>query len=79
MEVLHGLARADAQGHSNQLCRALNNLIKLGLSGDCKSLVALADALIILNSNSVQSFEALLNVRRRWRASISAEIGKRVF
>jgi hypothetical protein len=45
----------------------------------CKSVVALAEALIILSLNSVPSFKAWFSFLRVQRASISAEIGKRVF
>ncbi len=38
-----------AQDDSNQLRCALNNLIKLGLGGEIKPVVALAEAMIILN------------------------------
>jgi hypothetical protein len=44
-----------SQDNSNQQRRALNNLIKLGLGGDYKPLVALAEALIILNLNLIPS------------------------
>ncbi len=44
-----------AQDDSNQLRRALNGLMKLGLVNDVNPVVALAEAMIILNLNSVQS------------------------
>jgi hypothetical protein len=66
-----------AQDNSNQLRRALNNLIKLALSGDVKPVVALAEAMLILNLNSVPSKEAVLSFLRSQRANIIDKIGKR--
>ena len=65
-----------AQDDSNQLRSALNNLIKLALSGDVKLVVALAEAMIILNLNSVPSKEALFSFLWSQRASIIDKIGK---
>jgi hypothetical protein len=44
-----------ANDNGDQLRRALNNLIKSALGGEHKLVVALAEALIILNSNTVPS------------------------
>ncbi len=68
-----------AQDDSNQLRSALNNRIKLGLGGDVKSVVALAEARIILNLNSVPSKEALLSFLRSQRASIINKIWQRLY
>ena len=68
-----------AQDDSSQLCRALNKLIKLALSGDVKPVVALAEAMFILNLNSVPSKEAVLSFLRSQRASIIDEIGKGLY
>ena len=68
-----------AQDDSNQLRRALNNLIKLGLGGDVKPVVVLAEAMIILNLNSVPSKEDLLSFLRSQRASIIDKIGKGLY
>ena len=67
------------QDNSNQLRSALNNLIKLGLGGDVKPVVALAEAMIILNLNSVPSKEAVLSFLRSQRASIIDEIWKELY
>jgi hypothetical protein len=67
-----------AQDDSNQLRSALNNLIKR-LGGDVKPVVALAEAIIILNLNSFPSKEALLSFLRSQRASIIAKIGKGLY
>ena len=62
------------------LRHALNNLIiKLRLSGDVKPVVALAEAMLILNLNSVPSKEALLSYLRSQRASIIAKILKGLY
>ncbi len=63
-----------SQEDSNQQCRALNNLIKLGLGRDYKPVVALAEALIILNLNFIPSAQLLLTLLRRHRDSINSEI-----
>ena len=68
-----------AQDNSSQLHCALNNLIKLGLGGDVKPVVALAEAMIILNLNSVTSKEALLSFLRSQRASIIDKIWKGLY
>ncbi len=68
-----------AQDDSNQLRRALNNLIKLGLGGDVKPVVALAEAMIILNLILVLSKEALLSFLRSQRASIIDKDGKGLY
>jgi hypothetical protein len=68
-----------AQDDSDQLHSALNNLIKLALSGNVKPVVVLAEAMIILNLNSVPSKEALLSFLRSQRASIIDKIGKRQY
>jgi hypothetical protein len=62
--------------HSDQLQRALNNLIKLGLGGEYKQVVALSEALIILNLNTIPSLGILLCFLQREKASINADIGK---
>ncbi len=68
-----------AQDDSNQMRRALNNLIKLALSGDVKPVVALAESMLILNLNPVPSKEALLSFLRSQRASIIEKIGKALY
>jgi hypothetical protein len=68
-----------AQDDINQQRRALNNLIKLALGGEQKTVVDLAEALLILNLNSAPSKEALLDFFQKQRASIIAKIGNEVY
>jgi len=63
-----------AQDDINQQRRALNNLIKLALGGEQKTVVDLAEARLILNLNSAPSKEALLDFFQKQRASIIAKI-----
>ena len=49
-----------ANDNGDQLRRAVNNLIKSALGGEHKLVVALAEALIILNLNTVPSLTTLL-------------------
>ncbi len=63
-----------SQDDSNQQRRALNNLIKLGLGGDYKPVVALAEALNILNLNFILSAPLLLTLLRRHLDSINSKI-----
>ena len=65
-----------AKDDSDQLRRALNNLIKLGLGGEYKPVVALTEALIILNLNTIPSRGILLCFLQREKASINADIGE---
>jgi hypothetical protein len=59
---------------SDQLRRALNNLIKLGLCSDYTPVVVLAEALIILNLNSILPVDTLLCFLQKVQASINGKI-----
>jgi hypothetical protein len=65
-----------ANDNGDQLRRALNNLIKSALGGEHKLVVALAEALIILNLNTVPSLTTLLQFLENELAKINAEIGE---
>ena len=64
-----------AKDDPHQLRRGLNNLIKQGLGNDYKSVTYFAEALIILNINTVPSKETLIRILEREQESINADIG----
>ncbi len=65
-----------ANDNGDQLRRARNNLIKSALGCEHKLVVALAEALIILNLNTVPSATTLLQFLENELAKINAEIGE---
>ena len=64
-----------AKDDNDQLRRGLNNLIKQGLGNDYKSVIYLAEALIILGINTIPSKETLMHFLEREQDSINADIG----
>ncbi len=65
-----------AKDDNDQLRRGLNNLIKQGLGDECKSVTDLAEALIILNINTIPSKETLMRFLQNEQDSINDHIGE---
>ena len=59
-----------AKDDNDQLRRGLNNLIKQGLSDEYQLVTDLAEALIILNIDTMPSEETLLRFRQNEQDSI---------
>ncbi len=64
-----------AKDDNDQLRSGLNNLIKQGPGNDYKSVIYLAEALIILGINAIPSKETLMHFLEREQDSINADIG----
>ncbi len=67
-----------AGDYQDQLRRGLNNLIKQGLGGEYKSVTDLAEALILLNINTLPSQETLMCFLQDGQDSINADIGDQI-
>ena len=64
-----------AKDDNDQLLRGLNNLIKQGLGNDYKSVIYLAEALIILGVNTIPAKETFMHFLESEQDSINADIG----
>jgi hypothetical protein len=60
-----------AKDDNDQLRRGLNNLTKQGLGDEFKSVTGLAEALIILNINTIPSEETLMRFLQNEQAHFS--------
>jgi hypothetical protein len=67
-----------ANDDNDQLRRGLNNHIKQGLGNDYKPVIYLAEAMIILNINTIPSKEALMRFLQNEQDNINADIGEEI-
>ena len=67
-----------AKDSQDQQRRGLNNLIKQALGGEYKSVADLAEALIMLNINTLPSKETLMRFLKDEQDSINADIGEEI-
>ncbi len=67
-----------AKDNQDQQQRGLNNLVKQGLGGEYKSGADLAEALIMLNINTLPSKEILISFLKDEQDSINADIGDQI-